>query len=90
MFKFLRIKKEALLLVLCFFFRNTFHANKGNRKIPAPVKFNESIRTMKIQLASLLTLKQSGMHLVTSKQLSKKRKKTEVKKLKRYVMKIQI
>lgn len=70
-FKFLRIKKEALLVVLCFFFRNMFHANKDNRKIPAPVKHNESIRTMKIQLESLLTLKQSGMHLVSSKQLHK-------------------
>lgn len=79
MFKFLRIKKEALLLVLCFFFRNTFHANKGNRKIPAPVKFNESIRIMKIQLASLLTLKQSGMHLVTSKQLHKVKRERKLK-----------
>lgn len=79
MFKFLRIKKEALLLVLCFFFRNTFHANKGNRKIPAPVKFNESIRTMKIQLASLLTLKQSGMQLVTSKQLHKVKRERKLK-----------
>lgn len=79
MFKFLRIKKEALLLVLCFFLRNTFHANKGNRKIPAPLKFNESIRTMKIQLASLLTLKQSGMHLVTSKQLHKVKRERKLK-----------